>query len=151
MKKLLFITVLFLTVSISYSQKNYAVTFTDLPQKMAAAPRHILIKMHTGWCAVCKLQDRQIEKDKALQHQLAEGFYFLELDAESREFIVFNDIEYKFVSNGTGGLHALAAKLSEARASYPAWVLLSPDYSIIAHYNGLLKSNELREILSKIK
>lgn len=141
---------MFLTVSIGYSQKNYTVTFTDLPQKMAVQPRPILIKMHTGWCAVCKLQDRQIEKNKALQYQLAEGFYFLELDAESRKTIVFNGIEYAFVPHGTGGIHALADYLSEARASYPVWVLLSPDYSIIARYNGLLKSNELREILYKI-
>lgn len=117
---------------------------------MAEESRPILIKMHTDWCAVCKLQDRQIEKDKALQHQLAEGFYYIEFDAESRESLVFNGTEYNFIPHGTGGLHALAAELSETKASYPAWILLSPDYTILARYNGLLKSGELREILSKI-
>lgn len=150
MKKLLYIAFLFLTVSIGYSQKNYAVTFNVLAQKMAVQPRPILIKMHTGWCSICKLQDRQIEKNKALQNQLAEGFYFIEFDAEYKQPIVFNGIEYNFIANGTGGLHALAAKLSEAKASYPAWVLLSSDYTILARYNGLLKSSELMEILSKI-
>lgn len=150
MKKLLYIAIFILTVSIGYSQKNYVITFRDLPQKMAKESRPILIKMHTDWCAVCKLQDRQIEKDKALQHQLAEGFYYIEFDAESREPLVFNGTKYSFIPHGTGGLHALASELNEAKASYPAWILLSTDYTILARYNGLLKRGELREILSKI-
>jgi len=151
MKKFLYIAILFLTASFGYSQKNYAITFEELPQKMAVQPRPILIKMHTNWCSVCKLQDRQIENNKALQDQLAEGFYFIEFDAESKKPIVFNGVDYKFIANGTGGLHALAAKLSEAKASYPSWVLLYPDYAILARYNGLFKSNELMDILAKLK
>lgn len=150
MKRLLYIALLLLTVSIGYSQKSYTVTFTELPQRMAQEQRPIVIKMYTKWCAICKLQDRQIEKNKALQDQLAEGFYFIEFDAESKQSVVFNGLEYNFTPNGTGGLHALAAKLSEAKASYPAWVFLSYDYTILARYNGLLKSENLTKILLQV-
>lgn len=149
MKKILLTAILFCTVALGYSQKSYEVSFIDLPAKMAQQPRPVLIKMYTGWCAVCRLQDRQIEKDSNLQRLLADKVYYVVFDAESRAPIVFNGKKYLFVPQGTGGIHALAAELSEAK-SYPAWVLLSPVYTAEAHHNGILKSSELTQILTKL-
>lgn len=149
MKKICCITFLLFTVSLGYGQKSYAVSFKNLEQKMAQQPRSILIKIYTGWCAICKIQDKQIEKDSGLQQLLANNYYYIELDAETREPITFNRTTYTFIPHGTGGLHALAALLGEAKGSYPCWVLLSPDYTIEARYNGLIKSRELVKILSQ--
>jgi hypothetical protein len=149
MKKILSILLLLLTVSFGYSQKSYGVSFKELEQKMTQQPRPILIKMYTGWCAICKIQDKQIEKDNALQQILANNYYYIELDAESREPISFNKTIYTFIPHGTGGLHALAALLGEAKGSYPCWVLLLPDYTIEVRYDGLIKSRKLVKILSQ--
>ncbi|RWX03746.1 thioredoxin family protein [Flavobacterium cerinum] len=149
MKKIVSITLLLFAVSFGYSQKSYGISFKELEQKMAQQPRPILIKMYTGWCAICKIQDKQIEKDSALQQLFANNYYYIELDAESREPITFNTTIYTFIPHGTGGLHALAALLGDAKGAYPSWVLLSPDYKIEARYNGLIKSRELVKILSQ--
>lgn len=149
MKEILLTVLLLFAVTSGYSQQDYEVSFTDLPAKMAQHPRPVLIMMYTGWCAICRLQDRQIEKDSNLQRLLADKVYYVVFDAESRAPIVLNGKKYLFVPQGTGGIHALAAELSEAK-SYPAWVLLSPDYKPEAHYNGLLKSSELTQILTKL-
>lgn len=149
MKKVCSILLLLFAASIGYSQKSYGISFKELEQKMTQQPKPILIKMYTGWCAICKIQDKQIEKDKALQEILANNYYYLELDAESRTPITFNGTVYKFVPHGTGGLHELAAQLGDAKGSYPCWVLLSPDYKIAVRYNGLIKSIELVNILSQ--
>lgn len=149
MKKILSILLLLLTVSFGYSQKSYSISFKELEQKMTQQPRPILIKMYTGWCAICKIQDKQIEKDNALQQILANNYYYIELDAESREPISFNKTIYTFIPHGTGGLHELAALLGDTKGSYPCWVLLLPDYTIEARYNGLIKSRELVKILSQ--
>ena len=149
MKNTFFISLLLLTVSFGYSQENCAVTFAELSQKIAKEPRPIVIKMYTGWCAVCKLQDRQIDKNKDLKRLLGENYYYIEFNAESREAIRFNDKEYKFVPHGTGGIHALAAELSDAKGSYPAWIILSSDYEIQSAYYGLLKAQELITALSR--
>lgn len=149
MKKIFVISLLLFAVSIGYSQKSYGISFKELEQKMTQQPRPILIKMYTGWCAICKIQDKQIEKDSALQQLLANNYYYIELDAESREPITFNTTIYTFIPHGTGGLHALAALLGDSKCAYPSWVLLSPDYKIEARYNGLIKSGELVKILSQ--
>lgn len=143
------ITYLFIlfAVSFGYSQKNY-VSFKELEQKMAQQPRPVVIKMYTDWCTICKIQDKQIEKNDSLQQTLADNYYYLEFNAESREPVTFNGAIYKFIPHGTGGLHELASQLSEAQSSYPVWIFLSPDYKIIARYNGLLKSTELIKLLS---
>ncbi|MDV6168865.1 thioredoxin family protein [Flavobacterium sp. DG1-102-2] len=148
MKKLFFTSILLTTVCFGYAQKNYVVSFTELPQKMAKEPRPVIIKMHTNWCGVCRLQDRQVEKDKDLQKLLANSYYYIEFNAESQEKIVFNGKEYSFIPNGTGGINGLATALTDTKSSYPEWVFLSADYKVISHYNGLLKSNDLIGLLS---
>jgi len=140
---------LLFTISIGYSQSP-AITFEALPQKLAAAPRPILVKVYTTWCAVCKIQDKKIEKDEAFKKLLSEKCYFLELDAESRKRIFFNNREYQFLGNGTGGMHSLAAAMANPKDGYPMWVLLDVNYKFIGKHNGLLEAEQLKELLSKL-
>ncbi len=147
MKKLFVIALLLFVVSFGYSQKNYAITFAELPAKMAQEPRPIIIKIYTDWCVICKLQNKQIEKDNSLMQLLANNYYYIEFDAESHEAIIFNGKEYYFIPQGTGGINALAIELSKAKSSYPYWVFLDSDYKILFQYNGLLKSKHLNTLL----
>lgn len=136
-------------ISIGYSQDSPAITFEALPQKLAEEPRPILIKVYTTWCAVCKIQDKKIEKDEALKKLLSEKCYFLELDTESRKTIFFNNTEYRFLGNGTGGMQSLAAAMANPQDGYPTWVLLDANYKFIGKYNGLVETEKLRELLDR--
>ena len=138
--------ILLFFVFIGYSQSP-AITFEELPQKLAEEPRPILVKVYTTWCAVCKIQDKKIEKDEALKKLLSEKCYFLELDAGSRKTIFFNNTEYRFLGNGTGGMQSLAAAMANPKDGYPTWVLLDANYKFIDKYNGLVETEQLRELL----
>ena len=125
---------------IAFGQKDYAVSFAALPAKMNAESRPVVIKVYTQWCSICKIQDKQIEKNAALQKLLAEKYYYLELDAESKESIIFNDTAYTYIPHGSsGGIHALAAEFCGNKNAYPCWIFLNPRYEQLTQYNGLLK------------
>ena len=139
-----------LTLAITYGQKRYVVNFEKLPEKIALSPKPILIKVYTEWCAICKIQDKKIEKDTALQELLKNSCYYLELNAETTETILFNGKEYNYIPQGANsGYHELSAYLTEGKLSYPCWVVLSSKYEILGIYNGLLKNSQLKELLKQ--
>lgn len=142
----------FFCIAISaFAQKGYTVSFNELALKMAEKPRPVIIKMYTDWCSVCKIQDKQIDKDKELQKMLGEDFYYLEFNAEAREDILFNNRNYHFVHNGkSGGVHELALLLLGKQPAYPGWVFLSSSYETIDVNRGLLKSGQLKTICRNI-
>lgn len=143
------VLLLLIIASAANAQEKYATTFDELPAKMAAAKKPILIKIYTQWCSICKMQDRQLTKDAELKAMLKDSYYYIAFDAESRNPITFNGREYRFVPNGLkGGLHELAATLCKANSSYPCWVLLREDYTVAWVHNGFLKSNQLKALLS---
>lgn len=133
------------------SQKSYITQFESLSDSIITNPKPILIKIYTNWCAICKIQDKKIEKDTAIQKLLSEKVYYLTLNAESKETIVFNDKSYSYKPNGAkSGHHELATILTNNSSAYPHWVLLSPNYKILGSYSGLLKEEELKELLSNL-
>ncbi|OIQ21313.1 MAG: hypothetical protein BM557_03415 [Flavobacterium sp. MedPE-SWcel] len=141
--------VLFITKG--YSQKSYTTSFADLPEKIAQNPKPILIKLHTDWCAVCKIQDKKIEKDSKLQALLAKLCYYIELDAETTDSITFNGKVYSYTKQGNGkGYNQLSEYLTNGSNSYPYWVILSSDYTIIDTYGGLLKNDQLKALLTEL-
>ncbi|GGB70882.1 hypothetical protein GCM10007424_08600 [Flavobacterium suaedae] len=134
------------------TQKSYTTSFESLSDSINLNPKPILIKIYADWCAVCKIQDKKIEKDTAIQKLLSEKVYYLTLNAESKETIVFNSKSYSYKPNGTkSGHHELATLLTYGSSEYPYWVLLSPDYKEMGSYSGLLNEEQLKKVLSSIK
>lgn len=124
-------------------------TFAQLHDSMALHPKPVVVKVYTDWCSYCKLQDMQVKRSPALRQLLTEKYYYVELNAESRSPIVFNDTTYSFIPYGTLGLHALAAKLMQQGAGYPAWVVLDSSYRVTAFRSGMLKDKILLALLEQ--
>lgn len=146
MKERLIIIIFLMLAMTAHCQQK--VMFDELPQKMAVEPRPIVIKIYTEWCSICKLQERQLSKSDEIKKLLTEKYYYLELNAETRKTLPFGGRAYKFIANGTGGINVLAAELCTSQ-SYPCWVFLSQDYKAVSTFNGLLKREQLIQILSK--
>lgn len=126
--------------------------FTTLQQLMQKDPKPVVIQLHTSWCMYCKMQDRQIRRDKALQKVLAEDVYYLRFDAESKDSVVFNGQSYTYAKYGpSGGIHQLAYALGEkeGRIGYPAWVILDERYQRVFVHHGLLPTRTLAELLQR--
>jgi thioredoxin-related protein len=126
-------------------------TFARLQDSMAAHPKPVVIKIYTDWCSYCRMQDMQIKRSPALQQLLSEDYYYVTLNAESRQPIVFNDTTYSFIPFGTQGIHALAAKLMQHHAAYPAWIVLDTSYRMKAFHSGMLKDKTLLALLRTIE
>lgn len=149
MKKLLLLPITLITLTLS--AQGYKVNFGVLPEKMQQEPRHILIKIETAWCSICKMQDKQIESDEELKDLLSSKVYFITFNAETTETINFANNSYRFIPNVKGkGRHELATALGCTDNAYPMWVLLSEDYEIKGTFKSFLKSDVLKQILEKL-
>lgn len=112
-------------------------------------PKPILLYFSTSWCSYCMIQKKQIEKDKSLLHILNENIYYLELNAESTEKIMFLNQQYHFDSKKKRNSFLEEFVSSEELVSYPYWVLLSKDLKIEMTYSGLIKNKPLKLLLEK--
>ncbi|QYJ67164.1 thioredoxin fold domain-containing protein [Flavobacterium litorale] len=146
-----FIVVALVVCITTYAQKSYSTTFELLPKLMEANPKPIVIKLHASWCGICKIQDKKIEKDKELQELLKNSCYFIELDGELKETILYNGKEYGYKAySKTNVSNELATELTQGNPSYPHWIFISANYEIIDTYGGLLKADDLKAILPKL-
>lgn len=126
------------------------ISFESLEQKMKTDPRPIVIALRTDWCNICKMQSKQFDSHKPLQHLLANQYYYLELNAETKEAIIFNGKKYNSITNGNISLHELAYVLgnNKGQLSYPTLVILDSQFQVQARFNGLVKAKTLYKLLN---
>lgn len=85
---------------------------------------------------------------------LNDNFYFISLDAESKDDIYFNNHTFHFKPNGQNtGIHELATALAtiDSQVAYPTVTILQTDFSIVFQKHSFLSSKELLIILEKTK
>lgn len=83
-----------------------------------------------------------------LKSDIQERFYFLELNAESRESIVFFD---RYFTSKAGDYHELALELSENKSlTFPTLVILSKQGEVVFHCTSYLPTDQLVELLQSM-
>lgn len=133
------LSILLLILTIGHQKAN--------SQQIINEGKPTAIFFHTDWCSYCKIQQKQIEKDSALNDILKNEYNFIDFNAESQQKITFNGKIYKSVINST---HDFAKSFfkKEKQIGYPAWVILDENYKIIFSHQGLIKVKDLKEILN---
>lgn len=106
-------------------------TFEEAVEKSKTERRKIFIDVYTDWCGWCKVMDRNTFSDPEIARVLNERFYPVKFNAEQREDVVFNGTTFRFIDNGRGGYHQLAAALLNNNLSYPNFVFLNEDFRIV--------------------
>ncbi len=126
--------------------KKFLIFFLLLFLKAPAQKQSVLVYFHTRWCAVCRSQDK-ILKESHLDEK-SKNIRFIAINPETdRESIHIFGKEFKYLSNGMGGIHEIIYFANGNKPPvYPYWVLFSPEGKIIFRYEGILK----KEILSQI-
>lgn len=130
------------------------ISFEQLEQLQSDTPRYTVLFIHTDWCRYCQAMDQTTLQDKKVIRMLNEHFYFVDLDAESREDITFQKKVYKFKPTGNHtGIHEMAEKWAKenGQTAYPALLFLNRNYELIFRYEGFLSARELLQILSIIQ
>jgi thioredoxin-related protein len=111
-------------------------TFEEAVEKSKTEPRKIFIDVYTDWCGYCKMMDRNTFTDEKIARLLNEKFYAVKFDAEQKEPVNFRGTTFKYVANGRGGYHELAASLLNNQLSYPNFVFLTDDFKIVPVLSG---------------
>ena len=154
MKQCLYILLIFFwTIPSSFAQlKTY--TFEEAEKLSTENPKPFVVFIHTSWCKYCKMMENSTFKNSEIINILNAEFYFISLDAESKNDIHFNNHKFQFIPKGQNtGIHELATALAtiNSQVVFPTISILKSDFSIVYQKHSFLSSEELIIILEKIK
>lgn len=106
-------------------------TFEEAVELSTAQPRKIVIDLYTHWCGWCKRMDKNTFSDSTVAAYVNANFYPVKFNAEQREVVQFNGYSFKFMEQGSGGVHELAYSLLEGQMGYPTLVYLNEKFERI--------------------
>jgi thioredoxin-related protein len=92
-------------------------------------------------------------KDKDVVNLLTQKFYFITLDIEEKQEILFRNYTFKYKPTGLNtGINELAEQLGtiNGQVSYPAISFLNADYEIIYQQEGFVSPKDFLSILTKL-
>lgn len=154
MKKRVFILLLFFWAIPSGFAQLKIHSFKEAEQLAINDPKPFVVFTHTSWCKFCKMMENSTFKNSEIIRILNTDYYFILLDAESKEDVFFNNHTFKFKQKGQNtGIHELATALATInnQVIYPTLTILNSDYSILFQQHSYLKAEDLLEILKKMK
>lgn len=124
-------------------------SFDSLAILQAIQKRPVFIFIFTDWCRYCQGMEQTTLKNKQVVETLNREYYFLKLNAESRNVIPFNGKHYHFKPTGPNtGEHELMTYLFKNKAvGYPAMVFLHPDSSQHQVVDQFLSPKALQTLL----
>lgn len=150
-KKVMLMAVVFLPLSVFSQLQNYS--FSELDSLQKTMQKNIVIFIHTDWCKFCQSMKNTTFKNKEIIKLLNEKFWFVDLNAEEKQDIIFNGHTFKYKPTGSNtGIHELAEQLGtvNGKVAYPTFCILNADYEIIFQYDGFLSSSDLLKVLNEV-
>ena len=154
MKKWICILLIFFWATPSGFAQLKTYSFEAAEKLSKENPKPFVIFINTSWCKYCKIMENSTFKNPEIIKILNTNFYFISLDAESKENIRFNSNVFKFKPKGHNtGIHELATELAtiDSEVLYPTLTILNPDFSIVFQKHSFLNVKELLIILEKMK
>ncbi|WP_234047693.1 thioredoxin domain-containing protein [Chryseobacterium paridis] len=128
-------------------------TFSELETLHDGHPKPVIIHLYTGWCAICKIESFNLNKDKDLVNLINDHFYFINFEAEkTKDKIRFEGKEFNYLPNGNSGIHELALALSKNKSQpvYPLWIILDADQNLVYYHEGEFKPELMKKKLAEI-
>ena len=155
MKKLLILTVFLGNLAIfSQSEKSElrVFTFNEVEILHQQKPKPILVFLYTDWCKICFGMKKTTFKNDKVVRLLNDKFYFVKLNAEQKEDVIFfgKTFVYKPSGNKTG-INELAKELGsiDGKISYPTTTILNSNLEIDLQIGNYINSKNMHMILMK--
>jgi thioredoxin-related protein len=127
-------------------------TFPDVDRLHQEKPKPIVAFFYTDWCKICFGMKKNTFKNDKVIHLLNDKFYFVKLNAEQKEDIVFlgKTFVYKPSGNKTG-INELANELASinGKISYPTTTILNSNLEIDLQIGNYINSKNMQIILMK--
>lgn len=150
---LFFLLVLITTWDYAIAQNKrpfQPVAVEQLKDSLQFNTKPVIITIFTDWCTYCKLQDAQLSKHAALRQTVSDSFYWVALNAEDQNDMVFNKVRYSY--NSSNKIHHLAEFLGteDGKLVYPTTIVLDSSYRLLYRHQGLITGKSLHRILKAI-
>ena len=116
--------------------------------------RRIIVFIHTDWCQFCQRMKSTTFKNQEIIQKLNSDFYFIDLNAEEKRDISFNNQVFKYQPSGNNvGINELAIQLGTINNQivYPVLCVLNDKNEIILQYSNYLNATDFKLLLEKLK
>jgi thioredoxin-related protein len=148
-----FCTCVFLQAQSLFAQIK-TVRFEQIESLQKIEKRNVVVFIHTDWCKYCQIMQNTTFTNDSIIYKLNTQFYFIDLNAEQKENIVFNGRTFKYKPTGTNtGIHELAEQLAtvDNQVAYPTLCFLNSNKEIIFQYYQFINSTDLSTLLTRLK
>lgn len=126
------------------SKTNW-LSLQEAAEKLKTAKRPVLIDLYTDWCGWCKVMDKKTYANKNVSAYLADKFYPVKVNAESRQAIQWSGKSFAF--NAQYRTNEFAIYLTRGQLSYPTTVIIPADGSEPQAIPGYLEPRDFEIIL----
>ena len=143
------IAAIVLSINLSQAQNEIQwLTWEEMQIMQKRESRKILVDVYTDWCGWCKRMDKNTFQKGDIARYVNDNYYAVKFDAEYKNDITFNGIEYKFVNSGKRGHHELAAMILKGRLSFPTVVFLDEELKVIQPIPGYQDPKSMELIIT---
>ncbi|KAF2509080.1 thioredoxin family protein [Flavobacterium foetidum] len=153
MKKL-FVLIFFIGISATGFGQLKSYSFEEVDGLQQTQKRKIIVFIHTDWCQFCQRMKATTFKNQEIIQKLNSDFYFIDLNAEEKRDIQFQNQVFKHLPSGNNvGVHQLALELGTQNSQivYPVLCVLNEKYEIIFQYSNYLSPKDFKIVLEKLK
>ena len=116
------------------------ISFEQLQEQYALAPKPIIVDLYTDWCGWCKVMDKNTYGNARVAAFINEHYYAVKYNAESKENVVFNGKTYTY--NPEYKTNEVAMYLSAGQLEYPNTIFLAAINARPAPLAGYMKPKE---------
>lgn len=120
-------------------------SFTEAVEKNKTAPKKIFIDVYTHWCGWCKRMDASTFLDSGVVKKMNADYYAVKFDAETKDTILFNDHKFYYLPEFKS--NELAIALLNKQMSYPSFVFLDENFSMLTPLSGYQTVEQLNPVL----
>lgn len=153
MKKI-FILIFFLGITSTGFCQLKSRKFEAIDSLQQIQKRNIIVFIHTDWCQFCQRMKSTTFKNQEIIQKLNSDFYFIDLNAEEKRDILFNNQVFKYQPSGNNvGINELAIQLGTINNQivYPVLCVLNDKNEIILQYSNYLNATDFKLLLEKLK
>ncbi len=111
-------------------------TWEEAMEKSRTEKKKIVVDIYTDWCGWCKKMDKTTFSDDRIVKYINKYYYPVKLDAEQKNEILFNGQTYQYTKYGNRGYHQLATMLLNGKMSFPSFVFLDENFTLIQAIPG---------------
>ncbi len=120
-------------------------SWSDIQTLSKKEKKPIIIDIYTSWCRYCKLMDKNTYGHDSVKNYLANNFYRLKFNAESRDSIEFMGKVFKY--NPLYKVHDFVLYLTKGNVAYPATVIVPTDNQPPYYELGALSPRQMEMLL----